>query len=165
MHKRAGFIAMLGLTLCAWPALADTTQGQRAAAAELLHVLGIERNMMAGATAMIDVQVRQNPLLSPYRDVMLKWAGSFMTWDAVSGQLIDLYAQTFTEAELKELTAFYKTPTGQKALTELPGLMQKGAAIGADLGKAHTPELEKMIRDRQEEIQKSLEKPKVADPD
>jgi len=96
---------------------------------------------------------------------MLKWAGSFMTWDAVSGQLIDLYAQTFTEAELKELTAFYKTPTGQKALTELPGLMQKGAAIGADLGKAHTPELEKMIRDRQEEIQKSLEKPKVADPD
>jgi hypothetical protein len=121
--------------------------------------MDLERTMMAGATAMIDLQVQQNATLGPFRDVMLKWAGKFMTWGAVSGPLTDLYTQTFTESELKEMTAFYKTPTGRKTLTEMPSLMQKSAALGAELAKAHTPELEQMIRDRAEEIQKATEKP------
>jgi uncharacterized protein len=34
-----------------------------------------------------------------------------------------IYARHFTVAELKELTAFYRTPTGAKALREVPRVM------------------------------------------
>jgi len=34
-----------------------------------------------------------------------------------------IYARHFTVAELKELTAFYRTPTGAKALREVPQVM------------------------------------------
>jgi len=34
-----------------------------------------------------------------------------------------IYARHFTAAELRDLTAFYRTPTGQKALRVLPQVM------------------------------------------
>ena len=159
MHRSKLVIAVLGFMSFASPAFADPSAAQREAAAELLRVMGIERSMMAGATAVVDVQIHQNPTLGPFRDVLLKWASKFMTWEAVSGPLTDLYAQTFTESELKEIVAFYKTPTGHKALIEMPGLMQKGAAMGAELAKAHAPELEQMIRERAQELEKATQKP------
>ena len=37
-----------------------------------------------------------------------------------------LYAQRFSEAELKEVLAFYKTPTGKKFVTEEPLVIDQG---------------------------------------
>jgi hypothetical protein len=34
--------------------------------------------------------------------------------------MIDIYVHEFSEAELKDLLAFYKTPTGVKAVKRLP---------------------------------------------
>ena len=39
-----------------------------------------------------------------------------------------IYAQHFTASELKELTAFYRTPTGGKTLTEMPKVTGEFAA-------------------------------------
>ncbi len=50
------------------------------------------------------------------------------------------YARLFTVQELVELTSFYETAVGQKALSTLPALTQKlfpiGARIGAEAGQA-----------------------------
>jgi hypothetical protein len=153
-----GFAVIMGAAclLLAPAARAEVASAShRAAAADLLRMMDIEKAMMVGVTTMADAQVAGNPTLAPYRDVILKWAGMFLTWDKVAPQLTELYAATFTESELRELTAFYKTPTGKKAMAEIPALMQKGAAIGTDLAKQHTPELERMIRERAEELAKS----------
>ena len=37
-----------------------------------------------------------------------------------------LYDRNFDEQELKEIAAFYKSPTGQKVLQVMPGLMEEG---------------------------------------
>jgi len=157
-------VRMVGVILFAFASLlaAETSSGQREVASELLHVLGVERAMMAGMTTMLDVQIQQNPTLGPFRETMLKWAEKYMTWEEVSPQFIDLYASTFTEAELNDLLGFYKTPTGQKALAEMPGLMQKGAAMGVANFKKYAPQLEQMIRERAQELEKATEK---SDPD
>jgi len=41
-------------------------------------------------------------------------------------QIARLYAQRFTEAEMKEVIAFYKTPTGKKFVAEEPALIDQG---------------------------------------
>jgi len=79
MCRRVGVAATIILTLSASLALGGPTAGQRDAAAKFLKVMNIERTMMAGATTMVDVQIQQNPALGPFRDVMLKWAGKYMT--------------------------------------------------------------------------------------
>jgi uncharacterized protein len=47
--------------------------------------------------------------------------------DAIKGAPA-IYAQHFTASELKELTAFYRTPTGAKTLVEMPKVTGEFAA-------------------------------------
>ena len=39
------------------------------------------------------------------------------------------YSTTFTDKELKDIIAFLKTPTGQKVVAQMPGLVQHGANL------------------------------------
>ncbi len=49
------------------------------------------------------------------------------------------YSKTFTQSELKELTAFYSTPTGKKALASMPLLLKQGMTIGENLALETAP--------------------------
>ena len=133
----------------------NASNSHREAAIELLKLMDVERQMMGGASAMADAMVQQNPALSGYRDVLLEWAGSFMTWEVFGPQLVTMYADAFGESELREMTAFYRTPTGQKALRLQPELMSRGAQIGATEAQAHQHELQRMLEQRAAELQKA----------
>jgi hypothetical protein len=52
-----------------------------------------------------------------------------------------IYARNFTVAELNEITAFYRGPTGQKFIQRLPGVMQESMAAGQQFGQAIAAEL------------------------
>jgi hypothetical protein len=56
-----------------------------------------------------------------------------------------IYAGNFTAAELREVTAFYRGPTGQKYLQKLPAIMQESAAIGQKIGERVGEELRAKI--------------------
>jgi uncharacterized protein len=108
-----------------------------AAAKELMNETGVTKQMDsmvavmgegfrkgardAGGGAVADqmgdeFDVRMKRLLS-YRDAMVE-------------EFAIVYAQRFTVDELKAVTEFYKSPTGQKFIQASPELMQAGAAIG-----------------------------------
>jgi uncharacterized protein len=60
-----------------------------------------------------------------------------------------IYARHFTVAELKELTAFYQTPTGAKALREMPQVM-------GELTTQMVPRLQDLQRQTNEAFTKIL---------
>ena len=129
------------------------------AATELLLTMNFEKEMATGAELMADLLIKQNAMLGPYKDVLLKWAASFMTWDTFGARTVVLYEAAFTESELRDITAFYKTPTGQKALTEIPKLTRQMAELGATVAKEHIQELEPLVRARAAELEKLTAKP------
>jgi hypothetical protein len=47
---------------------------------------------------------------------------------------VTLYDRHFTTAEIRELIAFYDSPIGKRFLTEQPGLMREGIALGQEWG-------------------------------
>ena len=143
--------------LAAWSEEAVSTH--KKAALELIAITDMETSMLGGAETMVDLQIRQNPLIEPYRDVLLKWIKKTMTWEAMAPQMIQLFMDTFTESELRDLIAFYKTPTGKKALTQLPALFEQGARIGHELAEKNEAELEAMIEVRRKELEKAEETP------
>ncbi len=122
------------------------------AVTELFGLMDLEKMMVGSATAMIDAQIQANPGIAPFRGVLIEWSGKYLTWDAMAPQLIKIYMETFTEPETREMIAFYRTPTGKKALTKMPELLQKGAQIGAEIGKAHQAELAQMVREKQKQL-------------
>lgn len=159
MMKRLMVVIVLLLAFFPLAACSAEPDSHRQAAEELLKMLGLEKSMQAGSSAMIDAQIQSNPALAPYRDVFQKWAGKYLTWDALGPRMTDLYMQAFTEAELRDLIGFYKTPTGQKALLTLPALQQQRAQIGMEAAQQHKAELEQMLQARKEELDKAQKKP------
>ncbi len=129
------------------------------AATELLSLMNLEKTMAGAAAAMTDAMIQGNAILAPYREVILQWARGFMTWETFGPRYVALYTEAFTESELREMIAFYKTPTGQKVLTLMPELMQRGSKIGADVAQEHSAELQEMLRKRAAELQKQSTQP------
>jgi hypothetical protein len=50
--------------------------------------------------------------------------------DEILAETVPLYARTYTADELKQITAFYRTPVGAKMLATTPKLMGEGMQIG-----------------------------------
>lgn len=153
MNRLFVLLCALALVSLAAPARSATSvaapdSSHLQAVREFCDVVGIERQMTSGADVMIDAQVKANPAIAPYRDVLVEWSHKYLTWEAIGPEITKLYLEAFSEPEMREITAFYRTPTGQKSLTLLPQLMQKGAAIGSALGQRHTPELLQMIKEK-----------------
>ncbi|HSS76500.1 MAG TPA: DUF2059 domain-containing protein [Thermoanaerobaculia bacterium] len=152
-------VFLLGLSpSAAWGV--EVSSVHRQAAVELLQMMDLEKTMRSTLSAMLDAQINGNPEMAPYRDVFQSWIERYFSWDALKPRMIDLYVQAFTEPELRDMIAFYKTPTGQKSLTKLPALMQQGGQLGAEIVQQHKTELEKMMRARKHELDEAKQKPK-----
>jgi len=52
-----------------------------------------------------------------------------MKWENVKPDYINLYSETFSAEELKELIAFYQSPAGKAYLAKQPELMQKSMQL------------------------------------
>jgi len=122
------------------------TPGQLKAAAELMQVMHTDKTLRDGISASIDQQIQSNPAMAPYRNAMLQFANTYVTWDALGPQLTAVYAQVFTESELKELIAFYKTPIGQKLASEQATLGAKIQAISLAALQAHQADLVHLLQ-------------------
>jgi uncharacterized protein len=60
-------------------------------------------------------------------------------------EITALYARTFTAEELREVTAFYRGPTGQKFLQKQPAIMQESMVIGQKFGQSVANEMQSRI--------------------
>ena len=56
-----------------------------------------------------------------------------------------VYAINFTGDELRQVTAFYRTPTGEKFLQKLPAITQQSMVIGQRFGQTVTQELQRRM--------------------
>lgn len=123
------------------------------AARELFLLIGGADLASSGAEAMVEM-FSQDPETAPYRDVFREWLRKVFAESDLETEMVKLYMDTFTEKELREIAAFYKTPVGRKAIATMPELMQKGAEIGMRQAEAHSSELAEMLEKAREEREK-----------
>jgi len=124
------------------------------AANELLVTMGIERILKQSNERTVSFQVAKNSKIAGYEDLVKAFYDKHSNWEVIKDDVIKMYTQAFTEQELNELTTFYKSPTGQKALSEMPALMVKTIHTGQQNIKDNLPELQKEIEKRKEEKKK-----------
>ena len=116
-----------------------------AAAHDLLDAMKLRTTLVQMVNSMLDQQVAANPQIAPYKQIMSDFMKKHMSFDTLKPEFARLYAEEFTEPELKELAAFYRTPTGAKMANKLVVLTQKGAQIGQRRVQQHLPELQQAI--------------------
>ncbi len=158
--KKTVLLALVVL-LC-FTGLAQAQSDQRLKAAEnLLEAMNVKVALQKSIDAMLDVQLRQRPAMRPYKDILLKFYRKYMSYESLKDDMVQIYADAFSEKELNEIAKFYRSPVGQKTIEKMPELLAKGAKLGIERVRKNLPELRSMIAKeakRIEKTQKSEEK-------
>jgi len=91
----------------------------------LFKLTRMEQKVNESVASVAQLQLRQNPELEAKRDRLMAFLEKHIGWNAIRGDLTNMYMQSFTEEELKTINDFYITPTGQKVITVVPQLVQE----------------------------------------
>lgn len=118
------------------PLLADEA-GHAKAAGELVSLFAPRETMISTIMASSEAILQQVPedKKEAVKKAYQKFAETIADDPDMKTKMVEIYQESFTEAELKELLAFYSTPTGKKTLEKLPELMQKGMNIGMEVAQ------------------------------
>ena len=92
----------------------------------LFKLTRMEQKINDSVDSVAQLQLRQNPNLDEkQRAQLMAFLEKHIGWNAVRGDLYEMYMQTFTEDELKTINDFYITTTGQKVIVIVPQLVQE----------------------------------------
>ena len=149
--KRITYIIFITSLLLSANVFADSSKKNEVA--KLLDAMNMEDNYQVLIPQMLDIQLQQAPRMAPYKGIMLKFFSKYMTYESLKTDMIDIYTEAFTLQELKDINAFYQTPTGKKTITKMPELMCKGVQLTASRVQENIAELQQMIKAEAERIQ------------
>ena len=157
-----------GLMLCCLllAPLAEADQASHRASAErFLKLANAE-----GMTAPVYTQVEQlltarftqmggsmqyESILRSYQQQARQLLDAQLGWDAIRGELIDLYVPIFSEQEFEQLAAFYSSPAGSKLMQHLPELTRNSMAITRErVEQQLSPQLEQLVEAMEVEVEK-----------
>lgn len=126
----------------------EPTPARLAAAEAMISSVDMEHPYARTMDAMIKSQVAQNPMLSQFEDVMRRFFDQYLSWQVVRPDLVRVYALTYTEDELRQLTAFYQTPLGRRLLETMPEVSRRSTEFTQRRVMEHMPELQQQIMQR-----------------
>ena len=113
-------------------------EAKRAAAEELLKAMHIDEMManqketmkkMADAFMPKDLSAEELKVAQEIQAKTMETVSQQLSWEVLKPDFIQAYSQVYTEQELKDLTAFYQTPVGQKFIEKMPELQARTMEI------------------------------------
>ena len=140
--------ALLVTLLCGGPAAAQTPPPDSLAAAKELVVTMRAADQLKNLLPVIMQQlkpaiVQGRPQIEKDYDAIMPALMEGMV--ARSSELVDLiavvYARNFTAAELRQVSAFYRGPVGQKFLEKMPTITQESMQAGQKWGQTVAGEM------------------------
>ena len=143
--------------------LARYPRSHVAAADSLLMASNMETMLAGMAERTVQSQLQAMPQLAPFADIFREFMFEQMDWKVLRPEFLALYVQTFSESELREVTAFYRTPLGQKLLAKSPELMARAMELSNRRVQAAMPRMLERIQARAAELQREG-KPLTAPP-
>lgn len=115
----------------------------------MLIASGADKDFDQNMTVLIDEYAARVPSdkLQQFRKTMQLFVDKYCSWAILKNDFIMLYAREFTNAELKQMIAFYTSPTGKKMLEKRPLLFQTATLLGRKAFNEHRTEMEQMLQD------------------
>ena len=132
------------------PALSNADdQGHREQVEILFKLTKMEQKVNESVASVAQLQLQQNPALESKRDLLVGFLNRHIGWDAMRGDITEMYLQTFTEDELITMNDFYITTTGQKVITIVPQLVQNRNQLAMQRLQQNIGELQQIMSEGQ----------------
>lgn len=119
------FVLLIGVT-----GFAQTSK--EAKIKELIEVTGVSKMAVQGAQQFV------NTYKENYKDIPDEFWNGFLkevSTEEFSKLYIPIYSKYYTESDLDELIKFYKTPIGQKTISNIPLIMNESMEVGREWGQ------------------------------
>ncbi|HLM68051.1 MAG TPA: DUF2059 domain-containing protein [Longimicrobium sp.] len=145
-------ILAAALLLCAAvPAAAqeEPSAGEVAAARELLEASLMRENLVRTVTGMME-QGMGETLPPEMQAVMKRFFEEHFRFEDMEPGLVRMYADLFTEEEIRAATAFYRTPAGRRMAELTPEVAVRSQQVSMELMEAAMPQLMRMMEEAME---------------
>jgi len=150
-------LACLFAFLFALPVVADDSAARKKLAEELLALMKFDRNIEKSFEAARQMQMAQIRTMTlsmldevAARDVRqrtMDYMQEQLSWKNLKDEFIAAYADVFTEPELKDLVAFYKSPAGKTYVEKVPLVMDKSSEISRKHMLEIAPKVQEIVRE------------------
>ena len=127
-----------------WPTKLDkpsTPESHRAAAIRVLQVSGLRESYADMIEITLESMLKINPQLKQFEEGFREFFDKYAGYQAMEPDFAKLYTQVFDELQLRQVEAFYLSPTGQLAVKQLSKIMQEAGRIGERKVQEHQQEL------------------------
>ena len=136
-------IILVALVACAAGAFAEAS---KKSVEELMKIMRMEEQYTQTANAMLDMQSKSmGGGNSAMIKVIKEFNEEYLSWKGMKTDIVNVYVETFSDGEIKELCKFYKTKIGQKLLDKQPELQQKLMQLTAARSQKYMPQLQQKI--------------------
>lgn len=95
----------------------------------------------------VNVTVARQQRVDQLNEKLKKLIVNDLSWDSLEPEYTKLYADAYTEQQLDDLIAFYKTPTGQAVAEKTPILAGQISNISQERLAALLPQIQQIVRD------------------
>ncbi|MDB6069858.1 MAG: hypothetical protein JWL81_1029 [Verrucomicrobiales bacterium] len=153
LSSKTVLLSLVGVIFASTLVEAQQSPAQKSAAEDLLSLMNSREVMLSAFSSVMGPMLAKVPEAKApaVKAAFMRFAESVADAPELNEKIIGLYSEAFTEAELREIIAFYSTPTGKKALAKLPELMQKGAIIGQKIAEEKQGKFQEEIKAIMEE--------------
>lgn len=170
-------VAILLSTLAAQAGYAADAKPTEASVRQLLEIMHtntvldtymtqIDSSVHAG----IQQQIGNKPLNAKQRQIMddmghkmVDMLRGELSWTTLEPRVIEVYRDTFTQAEVSDMLKFYGTPTGQAVVNKLPQAMRAMAQYSQEHVQVLIPKLTELQRDTAAQLKAAQDDPAPAD--
>ena len=89
----------------------------------------------------------QEAALGAFQDNAARIMSDALAWEKLKPAYVKLFTEAYSEAELDDIVAFYRSPTGQSMVAKGPSLMAKAAELAQQRLATVMPQLQALMRD------------------
>ncbi|MBB1345378.1 MULTISPECIES: DUF2059 domain-containing protein [unclassified Pseudoalteromonas] len=132
---------------------------------ELINVMNLDsmvdsmygqvEGMMKGMSDQMGVKPSEQAIFDKYYSDMTTVLKTEMSWAKMQPMMVNVYDKHFSEQEIADMLAFYKTDTGQKILEKMPVVMQESMQMSQSLMKDAMPKIQTLAQQLSDELEQS----------
>lgn len=123
--KKSLFTSIITSAFFLLPLALSAGEVEQKVANELLDAMRFEETINQAREMSIGIVKQMHPEMDQYDAILREFYSKYMKTEDLRKETVEIYAEVFTLEELNDITTFYKTKTGQKALEKLPEMMQR----------------------------------------
>lgn len=116
--------------------------------------------MVADLPSQLDIQESERPIFDRYVSRVTAVMKEEMSWDKMKEMTTTIYMKHFTEKEVADLVAFYRTESGQAMIEKMPLVMQETMLLSQSMMQDAIPKLKELSEELGEELRLARAKEK-----